>query len=91
MSAHGQSEPFLPSNKTLNKYLREYMDLCERTGRGAWWLIRTPGPWRREAVFEPPRVCPWLRVRVKSGCICQGSDACWDELRQANAGVSAPE
>lgn len=34
VSAHGQSEPFLPSNKTLNKYLREYMDLCERTGEG---------------------------------------------------------
>lgn len=31
-SAHGQSEPFLPSNKTLNKYLREYMDLCEKDG-----------------------------------------------------------
>ena len=34
VSAHGQSEPFLPSNKVLNKYLCKYMDVCKRWGEG---------------------------------------------------------
>ena len=33
--------------------------------RGVVANSHTSGPWRRAAVFEPPRVHPWLGVRVK--------------------------
>lgn len=57
VSAHGQSEAFLPSNKALNKYLCKYMDLCKRMGWGAWWLIRTLRVLGGEQRFLSLHVC----------------------------------